>query len=166
MGKLEDLLGLGQVLQPVPAQRAQGRAGGESGRSEEEGRGLGDQRLPAVGGSEQAGGASGRGPEVVPLPQFRRPGVQGEADAQGAAFREVPRLGVEGELGGQGRREGVLGPFKGGVEGVAAGLEDVPAAVLQRLSQQGVVACEGTPHAAEGAAPTAGCCPGRPRTET
>ena len=104
----------------------------------------GEQNLAAMGGSEEAGGAVDVWAEVVAVALVGVGGVQGGAHLERAGLR--PLFGDERVLGGEGGVQGVGGRGEGGVDAVAAHLDDVAVVVEDGAAQDGIVAGDGRLH--------------------
>src|SRR6266536_787403 len=101
-------------------------------------RDLGYERLPTVTGGEQTRHLVERRAEVVAVANFGGPSVKRHTGANRSVFR--PTLRAERALRSQRGLDGARRGGEGGAEGVACGLEDVPAARLDALPQQSIVA--------------------------
>ena len=143
MEELVDDLRLREILEREFAQRDQ-RCPVGKGPFAGPARGHREERLPAVPGVHHPCDAVERRAEVVAVAQFRRPGVQAHPHADDRPSR--PRLDGERLLRGQRSGQPVRRRGEGGIERVAAGLEDVAAVLADRLAQQDVVARQGHAH--------------------
>jgi hypothetical protein len=141
--ELEDPFRLAEVAQAVEPQVAQRRAIGEV-VAREAGGGEREEGLSAVRGGQQPGGAVQGGPEVVAPALLRPAGVERRADAQ--RLRAVPGLAGDPALRFESGGDSLSGPLEDGAEGVAGGREHAPAAGLDRVPQDGVVARQGRTH--------------------
>ena len=137
------MLGLLQILQSVSPEVAQAGLGRE-GASHPIRACLGKEDLSPVSGGQEAGEPVERGTEVIAPALLGGAGVQRHAHPQRADGGE--RLGGEGALGFQGRREGIGSRGKGGTELVADRLEDLAAMGLDGGAEKRVMASEGSPH--------------------
>ncbi len=124
---LEDLLGPGQVPQPVAAKVEQRHAVGQ-GVAHQLGRGPGHHRLAAVGHGPEPGRTDDGRARVPALVGLRLPGVHGHAHADRLAGG--PRLPGQGQLGLHRRRHRIRGPGEGGHHTVALPLLHRPEAAM------------------------------------
>jgi hypothetical protein len=133
-------LGPLQVPQPMLAQVAQPGPRREGVPHQVVG-GLGQHRLPPVGRGRQPGAAVERRPEVVATLALDLPRVEAHPGSEFAHF--APSLRPQGQLPGEGGRDGVRRLGEGGVDRVAHRLEDDPPLRLHRPAEEVVVAAHG-----------------------
>ena len=98
--------------------------------------------------------------EVVAVADLRGARMQRHAGADRSLLR--PPLGAERTLRGKRGLDRTRRGGECGAEGIAAGLEDVSAARLDALPQQGVVRAAAPRSSPRAASPRAGCCLRRP----
>ena len=106
--------------------------------------GLRDEDLAGMRGGHQARGAVHHRAVVVATPVLRIAGVQTHAHTQRS--RRAPRLGLQRQLPGHCRVDGVRRGGKGGVHAVAGGLDDVAVVFEHRALQDLVVPGERVLH--------------------
>jgi hypothetical protein len=96
-----------------------------------------------MSGIEKPGAAVEGRAVVVTLSLLRRAGVKRHPHRQGA---DLPELGGECHLGGQGSPHGIGSSFEGGVDTVPRRLEEISPALLDDPAQDLVVAGERLTH--------------------
>ena len=146
MGELEDLLGAGQVFEPLRAQGPEARRLGQ-GLGDELIGGAREQGLAAVRRGPQARAAVKRRADVVSgVAEDRLAAVQGDADPQLAALRPVGRAQLALEVERAGKRPRGLGEGDHGAVALALLERAGPAGGLDGALEELVVKRDRRPH--------------------
>jgi len=140
---LEDMLGMAQAAQATFAKVAQLGVGRQVLAHELFG-GEGEEGLTAVACGEEARDAVEGRAKVVAVALVGGAGVQRHTHTYG--FRQIPLLPLKGALSGKGGEESGGRGRKGGIDGIADGLEDMAAVLFDGVAEDGVVAREGSRH--------------------
>jgi hypothetical protein len=143
MVELEDLFGTLQVLETVQP-KIECRSRGREAVAHKIVSGLGKQGLSPMPQGKQSCDPIERRPEVVAIALLSDSGMQSHAYTH--LHRLQPQFGLQGALSGQGRSESVQRHRKRGAEGVAHGLEDETAAILDGFTHQGVMPTQRRSH--------------------
>ncbi len=136
MDQLVEMLGDGEILEPMHPQVEQGGVAGETVGGGVPGR-LGDEDLAAVSGGHDPGGPVHHRPEVVAVPDLGVTGVDPHPHLQRSGG--LPALGTERPLGLEHSAQSVGHCVEHRDHPVTGGLEDSTPRRIHRLGQDGVV---------------------------
>ena len=103
-----------------------------------------EQDLAAMASRQEAAGTVERRAKVVVLALLGCPGVERYPDPDRPGL--APGLGLQRALGSEGRGKRLGWGGKGGAEGIAGPLEDLPMMRVDELAEDGVVALLGSLH--------------------